>query len=129
MRIVEGEPELFSSRMGRSLPYGEGVSFWALGEIVKAQAGVLESDRPQEAQAKLRRGVDMLVAEPAEGSWMAEWLGTLVGLGGQAEAIVGDRRGEGFAAWRGFLEAVAEARPLVLVFEDLHWPTTACSIS
>jgi tetratricopeptide (TPR) repeat protein len=52
---------------------------------------------------------------------MADWLGTLVGLGRQDEALVGDRRGEEFAAWRGFLEAVADVRPLVLVFEDLHW--------
>ena len=121
MRVVEGEPDHVSWRMGRSLAYGEGVSFWALGEIVKAQAGLLESDRPQEAQAKLNRAVEALVAEPAEASWIADWLGTLVGLGRPQEALVGDRRGEGFAAWRGFLEAVAEVRPLVLVFEDLHW--------
>jgi class 3 adenylate cyclase/tetratricopeptide (TPR) repeat protein len=121
MRVVERDPERVSWRQGQSLPYGEGVSFWALGEIVKAQAGVLESDRSQEAQAKLSRAVEVLVAEPAEASWMADWLGTLVGLGGPEETRAGDHRGEGFAAWRGFLEAVAEVRPLVLVFEDLHW--------
>ena len=33
----------------------------------------------------------------------------------------GDRRDESFAAWRYFFEATAESRPLVLVFEDLHW--------
>jgi predicted ATPase/class 3 adenylate cyclase len=121
MQVVEGDPVLVSWRQGRSLPYGEGLSFWALGEIVKAQAGVLESDRPHEAQAKLSRAVAALVTEPREASWMAEWLGTLVGLGGQEEALADDRRAEGFAAWRGFLEALAEARPLVLAFEDLHW--------
>jgi class 3 adenylate cyclase/tetratricopeptide (TPR) repeat protein len=121
MQAVEGEPELAAWRQGRSLPYGDGVSFWALGEIVKAQAGVLESDRPQEAHAKLRRAVAALATEPAEANWMTDWLGTLVGLGGDEEALAGDRRGEGFAAWRGFLEALAEAQPLVLVFEDLHW--------
>ena len=40
-------------RQGRCLPYGEGITFWALGEIVKAQAGILESDSPAEADAKL----------------------------------------------------------------------------
>ena len=35
--------------------------------------------------------------------------------------VAGDRRGEAFAAWRRFFEALAEQRPLVLVFEDLHW--------
>src|SRR5688572_19872309 len=42
--IVDAEPDLISWRQGRSLPYGEGVSFWALAEMVKAQAGILESD-------------------------------------------------------------------------------------
>ena len=125
MQVVDAEPELVTWRQGRSLSYGEGVSFWALGEIVKAQAGVLESDRPEEAQAKLRRAVETLVAEPAEANWMTDWLGILVGIGGQEEALAGDRRGEGFAAWRAFLEALAEARPLVLVFEDLHWADEA----
>jgi predicted ATPase/class 3 adenylate cyclase len=125
LQLVEAEPEIVSWRRGRSLPYGEGVSFWALGEIVKAQAGMLESDGPEEAQAKLQLAVEALVSEPAEASWMTDWLGTLVGLGGQEEALAGDRRGEGFAAWRGFLEALAAARPLVLVFEDLHWADDA----
>jgi hypothetical protein len=46
-QIAEAEPELISWRQGRSLPYGEGVSFWALAEVVKAQAGILESDSLQ----------------------------------------------------------------------------------
>jgi class 3 adenylate cyclase/tetratricopeptide (TPR) repeat protein len=125
MQVVDAEREIVTWRQGRSLPYGEGVSFWALGEIVKAQAGVLESDRPAEAQAKLRRAVETLVAEPAEANWTTDWLGILVGIGGQEEALAGDRRGEGFAAWRAFLEALAEEWPLVLVFEDLHWADEA----
>ncbi len=44
----------------------------------------------------------------------------LVGLTGEGEAG-GDRRADAFAAWRRFFEALAERRPLVLVFEDLHW--------
>src|SRR5947199_22317 len=44
----------------------------------------------------------------------------LVGRAGESDAA-GDRRGEAFAAWRRFLEALAERSPLVLVFEDLHW--------
>ena len=44
----------------------------------------------------------------------------LIGLGGKSE-LGGDRRGEAFSAWRLFFEAMADRRPLVLVFEDLHW--------
>ena len=52
-RIADAEAELISWRQGRSLPYGDGVSFWALAEMVKAQAGILESDTSGEAEAKL----------------------------------------------------------------------------
>ena len=43
-QIADADAELISWRQGRSLPYGEGVSFWALAEMVKAQAGILEND-------------------------------------------------------------------------------------
>jgi class 3 adenylate cyclase/tetratricopeptide (TPR) repeat protein len=118
-QVVEADPDLIYWRQGRSLPYGEGVSFWALGEMVKAQAGILETDSPEQAGAKLRRSVDdLLEADDAE--WVARHLGPLVGVESEQE-LHADRRSEGFAAWRHFLEAIAEQRPLVLVFEDLHW--------
>ena len=53
---VEELPELITWRRGRSLAYGEGMAFWALGEMVKAQAGILESDAAHVAEAKLLRG-------------------------------------------------------------------------
>ena len=59
--IETGDFGLVFWRHGRSLPYGEGVTFWALGEMVKAQAGILESDGPAEAAAKLRRAVERFV--------------------------------------------------------------------
>ena len=52
--------------------------------------------------------------------WVESHSAPLVGLGGRGE-LGGDRRDEAFAAWRRFLEGLAEQRPLVLVFEDLHW--------
>jgi class 3 adenylate cyclase/tetratricopeptide (TPR) repeat protein len=116
---VENDPELIYWRQGRSLPYGEGVSFWALGEMIKAQAGILESDSPEQAQAKLRGSIDNLIAD-GDSDWVARHLGSLVGVGSEQE-LYGDRRAEAFAAWRRFFEALAEERPLVLVFEDLHW--------
>ena len=54
---VEAEPDFTTWRQGRSLPYGEGISFWALAEIVKAQAGILESDAEEEAATKLEAAV------------------------------------------------------------------------
>ena len=107
-------------RQGRSLPYGEGVSFWALGEMVKAQAGILESDASDAAAEKLRTAVAAVVDDEVEARWVLEHLRPLVGLGGPLQDA-GDHRREAFGAWRRFFEALAEQRPLVLVFEDLHW--------
>jgi class 3 adenylate cyclase/tetratricopeptide (TPR) repeat protein len=118
-RAVEADPDIIYWRQGRSLPYGEGVSFWALGEMVKAHAGILETDSPAEAAAKLRRSTDDLLEE-ADAEWVARHLGPLVGVESE-EDLHGDRRDEAFAAWRRFFEGIAEERPLVLVFEDLHW--------
>ena len=107
-------------RQGRALPYGEGVSFWALSEIAKAHAGILETDGNEEAEAKLRRSLAETFEESSERDWVERHLRPLVGLAAEAE-LGGDRRVEAFAAWRRFFEALAEHRPLVLVFEDLHW--------
>jgi tetratricopeptide (TPR) repeat protein len=119
-----GVDEPMRWRQGRSLPYGDGVSFWALGEIVKEEAGILESDAAQKAGFKLRGAVRRVIDDQAEAGRVATFLGALIGLGGE-EPAVGDRRGEMFAAWRRFLEALADEHPLVLVFEDMHWADDA----
>jgi class 3 adenylate cyclase/tetratricopeptide (TPR) repeat protein len=116
---LERRPELRTWRQGRSLPYGEGVSFWALSEMVKAQAGILEGDSPDRVSDKLERAVGEVVPE-AEAEWVVGWLRPLVGLESGHE-IARERRDESFTAWRRLLEGLAEHRPLVLVFEDLHW--------
>jgi class 3 adenylate cyclase/tetratricopeptide (TPR) repeat protein len=117
-RIVDADDELITWRQGRSLAYGEGVSYWALGEIVKAQAGILESDTAAETAEKLAAAVALL-GDDQERAWIERHLRPLVGLSGDDAS--GDRRGEAFAAWRRYLEALAEEGPTVLVFEDLHW--------
>ena len=116
---IDRGDRLVSWRQGRSLPYGEGVSFWALGEMVKAQAGILETDSVDATARKLEKMLAALPGEPSEADWLESHLRPLVGLG--ADEPSGDRRGESFAAWRRFFEVLAEERPLVLVFEDLHW--------
>ena len=117
---VDEDPELIFWRQGRSLPYGEGVTFWALAEIVKAQAGILETDSAEEALDKLRRTVGDVVVDQGEADWIESQLRPLVGLEDEAQPG-GDRQAEAFGAWRRFFEHLAERSPLVLVFEDLHW--------
>ena len=121
--IETGDYGLVYWRHGRSLPYGDGVTFWALGEIVKAQAGILDSDSAETAGDKLRRAVERFVSDDAEADWFERRLRPLAGL--DTDEASGDRRDEAFAAWRRYLEAIADERPLVLVFEDLHWADDA----
>ncbi len=118
---VDDRPEIVFWRQGRSLPYGEGITYWALGEMVKAQAGILESDTPETASTKLDVAVQEAAEDPSERDWLKARLAPLVGAGA-AEA--GERE-ESFTAWRRFVEGIAAERPLVLVFEDLHWADDA----
>jgi class 3 adenylate cyclase/tetratricopeptide (TPR) repeat protein len=120
-QAVDTDPDKFVFwRQGRSLPYGEGVAFWALAEMVKAQAAILETDSAEMAETKLAETVDDLLPDAGSARWVEGHLRPLIGLVGEGGADA-DRRDEAFAAWRRFFEALAERRPLVLVFEDLQW--------
>jgi class 3 adenylate cyclase/tetratricopeptide (TPR) repeat protein len=117
LSYVEGRPGLVRWRQGRSLPYGEAIPFWALGEIVKAECGILESDTPEEVMAKLDHAIP---ADEQDRMWLKQRLAPLVGAGGEPAA-----QEESFTAWRRFLEGLAASSPTVLVFEDLHWADDA----
>jgi class 3 adenylate cyclase/tetratricopeptide (TPR) repeat protein len=117
---LDAEPELISWRQGRCLPYGEGITFWALGEILKSQSGILESDSPEQATEKLEAVIPRAIEDPSDREWMQGRLAPLVGAR-TPEAAGTVERGEYFTAWRRFLEALASEHPLVLVFDDLHW--------
>jgi class 3 adenylate cyclase/tetratricopeptide (TPR) repeat protein len=115
--FVDDRPELVTWRQGRCLPYGEGITFWALGEILKAHTGILESDAPAVASEKL----EVVLPEGPEREWFRQRLLPLLGI----EATSSAEREELFTAWRRFLESIAERGPTVLVFEDLHWADEA----
>ena len=115
--FIDDKPQLITWRQGRCLPYGEGITFWALGEIVKAHAGILESDDAATAVTKL----DVVLPEGEERAWFQQRLVPLLGI----EASSSAEREELFTAWRRWLELIAERDPTVLVFEDLHWADEA----
>ena len=120
---VDDQPEIVWWRQGRCLPYGEGITFWALGEIVKGQAGIRESDRPQVASDKLATLLEAVDSDAGDRDWMAAQLSPLVGLASaESEAT---ERAEAFTAWRHFLSDLAEINPLVMIIEDLHWADAA----
>jgi class 3 adenylate cyclase/tetratricopeptide (TPR) repeat protein len=96
---------------GRCLPYGEGVTYWSIAEMVKASAGISDDDPLDRAFEKLR--------ETCEDEAVADLLGLAVGV---LEAVEGERSQQEIAwAVRSWIEQLAGAQPLVLVFEDVHW--------
>src|SRR6478752_1623789 len=96
---------------GRCLPYGEGVTYWSVAEMVKASAGISDDDPLERAYEKLR--------ETCEDEAVADLLGLAVGV---LEAVEGERSQQEIAwAVRSWTEQLAGAQPLVLVFEDVHW--------
>jgi len=112
VRYIDSRPAIVRWRQGRCPAYGDGLTFWSLGEIVKEQLGVAELDDVAAIEVKLGQalaGVD-------DREWLAARLRPLLGLESPAAA-----RDENFAAWRRFLEIVAGDSPAVVVFEDLHW--------
>ncbi|MDX2343791.1 MAG: AAA family ATPase [Acidimicrobiia bacterium] len=117
---IDARPDIAWWRQGRCLPYGEGITFWALAEIVKAHAGILESDTG--AEAKLHAAVKPLFADSTTADWVKARLSPLAGVGGAADTV---DQAELFSAWSRFLEALATRNPLILVVEDLHWADEA----
>ncbi len=111
-RRLDDQPTFVIWRQGRCLPYGSGVTFWALSEVVRAAAGVLESDGVARTEARL----ETVLPEGADRDHLRARLRPLLGL--EAEEAP---REENFAAWRAFLEGLAAASPTMIVVEDLHW--------
>jgi predicted ATPase/DNA-binding SARP family transcriptional activator len=97
---------------GRCLPYGEGITFWPLLEIVKELLGLGDADSPDEARAKVAAAFDAERDADTLARRVAETIG-LSEVSGAAE--------EGFAAVGALVEALAGKEPLVLVFDDVHW--------
>jgi class 3 adenylate cyclase len=102
---------------GRCLSYGEGVAYWALAEMVRMRAGIVEDEASGAALAKLGACVEEHVPDPEERAWLEPRLAHLLGL---AERTAPDRV-DLFSAWRLLFERLSDRYPTVLVFEDLQW--------
>jgi class 3 adenylate cyclase/tetratricopeptide (TPR) repeat protein len=119
-KYMDGVTEVVYWHQGRSPAYGEGISFWALAEMVRGRAGIAETDDPLATRAKLAATLAQHVPDETERRWLEPRLLQLLGL----EAGDADERPDReslFAAWRVFFERVAEHGVVVLVFEDLQW--------
>ncbi len=102
---------------GRCLSYGEGVGFWALAEMVRSRAGILEEESPAVAAQKLQACVHEHVSDERERRLVEPRLAHLLRLAERPEAD----RADLFSGWRLFFERLASVHPVVLAFEDLQW--------
>jgi class 3 adenylate cyclase len=113
---IDAEAEDFWLHHGRSPAYGEGLTFWALGEMIRQRAGLAETDDEQTTRAGVRAMLEERVPDEADRRWIEPAILSLLGL----EAGTTDTE-QLFGAWRTFFERLAAENPVVLVFEDLHW--------
>ncbi|HJW49408.1 MAG TPA: adenylate/guanylate cyclase domain-containing protein [Candidatus Limnocylindria bacterium] len=110
---------------GRCLPYGEGITYWPIAEIIKDAAGILVSDEPAAVSQKLGTLLEMLPTSDAdELRTIASALANLVGQATSARGTYTTTQiGRAELHWgiRRVFELLAAERPVVLVVEDLHW--------
>jgi DNA-binding SARP family transcriptional activator len=97
---------------GRCLPYGEGISFWPVLEAIKEVAELDDTASVEESRARL---VALIEDEP-EPDLVTQRVTEMIGV---TEAKTGAE--EGFTALRRYFEALGRRRPLVVVFDDVHW--------
>jgi class 3 adenylate cyclase/predicted ATPase len=102
---------------GRSPSYGDGISYWALGEMVRRRAGIGEGDDEETVRAALNATLEQFVPDATERRWMTPRLAGLLGI----EELPAEGREELFAAWRTFFVRIAQQAPVVMVFTDLQW--------
>ncbi|HTI29118.1 MAG TPA: adenylate/guanylate cyclase domain-containing protein, partial [Methylomirabilota bacterium] len=102
---------------GRSPSYGDGISYWALGEMVKSRAGIGEGADEETIRAALNASLELFVPDANERRWILPRLTGLLGV----EELPAEGREELFAAWRTFFVRMAQQQPMLMVFTDLHW--------
>jgi class 3 adenylate cyclase/tetratricopeptide (TPR) repeat protein len=116
-------------RRGQCPPYGAGIAYWALAEVLNEEFEIRDNDAPETAWEKLRRGVTELMREQgdeAAGERNAALLAIPLGLEPpdelkQAEPDPQRMREALFSAARAAVEAIARQRTLVLAIDDIHW--------
>jgi class 3 adenylate cyclase/tetratricopeptide (TPR) repeat protein len=116
-KYIDGIVEQRWWHQGRCLSYGEGVAYWALAEMVRTRAGILEEEPPRVAREKLRAAVESHVPDERERRLVEPRLAHLLRLEDRPDAD----RADLFSGWRLFFERMAASSPVILVFEDLQW--------
>ncbi len=116
-KYIDGLSGIFRWHRGRCLSYGEGVAYWALAEMVRGRAGILEKEDVVAAAEKLHACVEEHVADVEERRFVEPRLAHLIGI---EERSARDKE-DLFSAWRLFFERIADRSPVVMSFEDMQW--------
>ncbi|GIU94638.1 MAG: hypothetical protein KatS3mg012_1095 [Gaiellaceae bacterium] len=103
---------------GRCLAYGEGVTYWALADMVRMRCRISEEDDDATARSKLEATLDEHLLDAEERRFVQPMLASLLGIAQEASS---HERHDLFAGWRLFFERLAGTYPTVLVFEDMQW--------
>jgi class 3 adenylate cyclase/tetratricopeptide (TPR) repeat protein len=120
-KYVDGLVEQAWWHRGRCLAYGEGVAYWALAEMIRMRARIVEDEPAETAVEKLGAVLEEIVSDPEERAFVEPRLQHLLGL---TDRVAPDRQ-DLFSGWRLFLERMAEQYPVILVVEDIQWADAA----
>jgi len=115
LKYVDGLVESVWWHDGRSPAYGEGIAFWALGEMIRGRAKLHESDDEPTTRSGIAAMLREHVPDEAERAWIEPALLSLLGIGSGAGSSQ-----QLFGAWRTFFERLAASGQVVMIFEDLH---------
>jgi class 3 adenylate cyclase/tetratricopeptide (TPR) repeat protein len=116
-------------RRGQCPPYGTGIAYWALAEVLNDEFEIRDTDTPEAAWEKLRTGVSQLMSELGDasaGDRNAALLAIPLGLEPPEELRPSEEdpqrmREALFSAARAVVEGIARRKPLVLAIDDIHW--------
>ena len=97
---------------GRCLPYGEGITFWPVADVVRQASGITDADGRDDARSK----IEASMSGAPEGALVAERVAGITGVGSSVAGLQ-----ETFWAIRRFLEWTGRDRPLLVILDDLQW--------
>jgi tetratricopeptide (TPR) repeat protein len=117
-KYFDGIAQITYWHRGRCLSYGEGVTYWALADMVRMRARIAEDEEARSALAKLAAVVEEHISDAEERRFVEPRLAHLLALD---EESGGYEREDLFAAWRLFFERLTGIYPVVMLFEDMQW--------
>ena len=116
-KYLDGISQDVAWHRGRCLAYGDGVTYWALAEMVRLRAGIAEGEDDETASSKLDAALESAVVDAEERAWIRPRVAQLLSLEERSDL----EQAELFAGWRLLFERLAERNAVVLVFEDMQW--------